>query len=85
MSRIFSGCSRLASIKLPRFTRDVRCASVCAATSAVKVTTDGVTTPTSTVGQQLLAGTCKSLSGVELIANFRAVSSAGTLDVEYFR
>ncbi len=62
-----------------------RFANVCATTAAVRYTTDGTTTPTSTVGQPLAAAACVSLSGAQMIANFRALSATGTLDVEYFQ
>jgi hypothetical protein len=59
--------------------------NVAPTTATVKYTTDGTTTPTSTVGQSLPAGACVSLSGPLVIANFSAFSSTGTLDIEYFR
>jgi hypothetical protein len=62
-----------------------RFANVCATTAAVRYTTDGTTTPTSTVGQPLATAACVSLSGAQMIANFRAISATGTLDVEYFQ
>src|SRR5208283_1635936 len=62
-----------------------RYATVCASTSAAKYTTYGVTVPTSTVGQPLPAGSCVSLSGSAVLANFRIISASGTLDVEYFQ
>jgi hypothetical protein len=62
-----------------------RFANVCATTAAVRYTTDGTTTPTATVGQPLAAAACVSLSGPLMIANFRAISATGTLDVEYFQ
>jgi hypothetical protein len=40
---------------------------------------------TISVGQRLAAGVCVPLSGTIVLANFRAVSPTGTLDVEYFR
>ncbi len=62
-----------------------RYATVCASTAAVKYTTDGITTPTATVGMPLAAGACMALSGAAALANFKAISTAGTLDVEYFQ
>ncbi len=62
-----------------------RYATVCASSATVKYTTDGATTPTSSVGQPLAAGSCVSLSGATVLANFRAISATGTLDVEYFQ
>lgn len=62
-----------------------RYATVCASAALVKYTTDGTTTPTPTIGQPLAAGTCVSLSGLAVLANFRAFSPTGTLDVEYFQ
>lgn len=61
-----------------------RYATVCASAAAAKYTTDGATTPTATIGQPLPAGSCISLSGPAVLANFRIVSS-GTVDVEYFQ
>jgi len=60
-------------------------AAVCASTATVRYTTDGTTTPTSTVGMPLSAGTCIGLSGPLVLANFQAFSTSGTLDVEYFK
>ena len=62
-----------------------RFATVCASAATAKYTTDGVTPPTASVGQPLSAGSCVSLSGPAVLANFRVVSSSGTLDVEYFQ
>jgi hypothetical protein len=60
-------------------------ATICASGAVVKYTTDGTTTPTSIIGQPLTAGACVGLSGATVLANFRAISPAGTLDVEYFQ
>jgi hypothetical protein len=62
-----------------------RFATVCASAATAKYTTDGATTPTGSVGQPLPAGSCVSLSGPAVIANFLVVSASGTLDVEYFQ
>jgi hypothetical protein len=62
-----------------------RYATVCVSAAAAKYTTDGATTPTATIGQPLPAGSCLSLSGPAVLANFRVVSASGTVDVEYFR
>jgi hypothetical protein len=62
-----------------------RYATVCASGSTVRYTTDGTTTPTGTVGMPLAASACLSLSGPQVLANFRAFSASGTLDVEYFQ
>ena len=62
-----------------------RFATVCASTAAVRYATDGTTTPTSSVGMPLAAGACVALSGAAVLANFRAISASGTLDVEYFQ
>ena len=62
-----------------------RYATVCASAAAAKYTTDGATTPTATIGQPLPAGSCLSLSGSAVLANFRFVSASGTVDVEYFQ
>lgn len=59
-------------------------ATVQAATATVKYTTDG-TTPTSSVGMTLAAGSTVTLSGYAAIAAFLAISATGTLDVEYFQ
>jgi hypothetical protein len=62
-----------------------RYATVCASTAGSKYTTDGATTPTTAIGQPLPAGSCVSLSGGAVLANFRVISASGTLDVEYFQ
>jgi hypothetical protein len=60
-------------------------AQVCATTAVVKFTTDGTTTPTSSVGQPLQPATCINIDGPLPLANFKAISATGTLDVEYFK
>ena len=60
-------------------------ATVCESTANAKYTTDGTTTPTLTVGMTLAAGACVTLSGGTVIANFRAISATGTLDIEFYR
>jgi hypothetical protein len=62
-----------------------RYATVCASTATVRYTTDGMTAPTAAIGQPLTPGSCVSLSGPAVLANFRALSATGTLDVEYFQ
>ena len=62
-----------------------RYATICAAAANVEYTTDGATTPTASLGMTLFAGACVALSGPAVLANFRAFSAAGTLDVEYFK
>jgi hypothetical protein len=62
-----------------------RFANVCASSGAIRYTTDGITTPTASVGQPLAAGACIPLSGPQVLANFLAISATGTLDVEYFK
>lgn len=62
-----------------------RYATVCASSASVKYTTDGTTAPTASIGMPLAAGACLALSGTSVLAKFRAISSAGTLDVEYFQ
>ena len=62
-----------------------RYATICATNAAVKYTTDGATTPSALVGQPLAAGACMSLSGPAVLANFRAFSATGILDIEYFQ
>lgn len=59
-------------------------ATVCAKTAAVNYTTDGATTPTSTVGTPLQALACVGISGAAVLTNFRAISATGTLTVEFF-
>ena len=60
-------------------------ATICAETATVRYTTDKTTTPTASVGVPLAAGICTSLSGATVLSNFRAFSSSGTLDIEYFK
>ena len=62
-----------------------RYATICVSTATAKYTTDGVTTPTVSIGQPLAPGSCVSLSGSAVLANFRVISASGTLDVEYFQ
>ncbi len=58
---------------------------VCASTANVRYATDGRTTPTTSLGQPLIANSCLILSGVRVMANFRAACGSGTLDIEYFQ
>ena len=62
-----------------------RYATVCGSTATIRFTTDGTTPPTNTVGMPLAAGACVTLSGSAVLANFKAISASGTLDVEYFK
>ena len=62
-----------------------RYAKVYGSTATVRFATDGATLQTKTVGMPLAAGVCVMLSGAAVLANFRAVSSTGTFDVEYFK
>ena len=62
-----------------------RYATLCVSGATARYTTDGVTTPSAGVGQPLAAGSCVSLSGPAVLANFRVVSTTGALDVEYFQ
>jgi hypothetical protein len=58
-------------------------ANVCAETATVRWTWDGTTTPTSSVGSPISAGTCAPFSGPQILANLQFFSSSGTIDVEY--
>lgn len=60
-------------------------AVICAETATIRYTTDGTTTPTATVGTPLTAGTCVGLTGPQVLSAFRAFSSSGTFDVEYYK
>ena len=62
-----------------------RYARLCASTDTVRYTTDGLTTPTASLGQPLFAGSCLELSGVKVLNNLRVVSTGAVLDVEYFQ
>lgn len=62
-------------------------AVVCARGQNVNYTTDGITTPTISVGMQLLQNQCVNIVGATVIANFKAIqqSATATLDVSYFK
>ena len=62
-----------------------RYARLCASTGTVRYTTDGVTTPTASIGEPLFAGSCVELSGVRVLSNLRFISASAVLDVEYFQ
>lgn len=62
-----------------------RLATICATGATVRYEIDGVTTPTSSVGEPLWANTCTSFSGAALLANFTAISATGTLDIIYMQ
>lgn len=53
--------------------------------ASVEYTCDGMTTPTATVGTMLQSGSAVALQGPIVLANFRAYSAHGTIDVEYFK
>jgi hypothetical protein len=64
-----------------------RYATVCAESGTIRYTTSG-TAPTTSAGMPLDAGSCMSLSGPQVLANFQAIQAingSGTLDVEFFR
>lgn len=52
--------------------------------ASVNYTTDGATTPTSTVGNTLQVGQYLALPSNAIATNFRAISATGTLTIEYF-
>ncbi len=58
-------------------------AVVCASGATVYTSTDPTFTPTTSSGQPLASGSCVSLVGAAEIANFRAIGTGATLDVEY--
>lgn len=62
-------------------------AVVCARGQNINYTTDGTTTPTASVGMQLLVNQCVSLSGPTVLSNFKAIQQAAsaTIDVSYFK
>jgi hypothetical protein len=60
-------------------------ATICAETATVRYTTDGATTPTSSIGIPILTGVCVGISGPLPLKNFRAFSATGTLDIEFFK
>lgn len=62
-------------------------AVVCARGQNINYTTDGTSTPTASVGMQLLQNQCVSLAGATVISNFRAIqqTATATLDVSYFK
>ena len=63
-----------------------RYAVVCSKVGAsqAQYTTDGLTTPTPSTGQDLPAGQCVQLVGADVIASFR-IYSAGRVNAEYFK
>jgi hypothetical protein len=63
-----------------------RYAVVCSKVGAsqAEYTTDGLTTPTPSTGQDLPAGQCVQLVGTDVIASFR-IYSAGHVNAEYFK
>lgn len=62
-------------------------AVVCASGANVNYTTDGQTTPTSSVGMPLVSGQCVSLVGPLVLSGFRAIQQTATavLNVSYFK
>ena len=63
-------------------------AVICARGGNANWTIDGTTTPTGTVGTQLLQNQCVGLLGATTLSNFRAIQQTGntaTLDVEYWK
>ncbi len=62
----------------------VAAATICARGADANYTTDGVTTPTSSVGTPMFQGACVYLPG-SLLPTFIAIGAGATLDVEYFK
>ena len=62
-------------------------AVVCASGAGINYTTDGQTTPTSSVGMPLLQSQCVGLSGAAVLASFRAIQQAASafLNVSFYR
>ena len=60
-------------------------ATIVASTAIVRYTTDGTTTPTGAIGMPIAIGGSVTITGATALANFKAFSSTGTLDVEYFK
>lgn len=62
-------------------------AVICARSQNVNYTTDGTTTPTASVGMQLLQNQCVGIQGATTLGNFRAIQQAptATLDISYFK
>ncbi|HXZ15591.1 MAG TPA: hypothetical protein VEH77_06410, partial [Roseiarcus sp.] len=61
-------------------------ATVCALGAQVNYTTDGVHAATTSLGQQLGAGTCVSFSGAGVLSSLSiAVTSGATFNAEFFK
>jgi hypothetical protein len=60
-------------------------AVVCAEGANHRFTWDGTTTPTASIGQQLLQNQCVSLEGSSVISNFKIIqqSASGSFTVSY--
>jgi hypothetical protein len=57
-------------------------AEICVSTAPVRYTSDGITTPTSSVGVPVAAGACFPFAGPILQMQFIAVSGSPVLDIE---
>lgn len=58
-------------------------AAVCAEGANHRYTWDGTTTPTASVGTQLLQNTCMYLQGYPVMLAFRIISVGGSFTVSY--
>lgn len=60
-------------------------AVICAEGANHRYTWDGTTTPTASIGTQLIQNTCISLEGANVISNFKIIqqSSSGSFTVSY--
>lgn len=61
-------------------------ANVIVSTAVARFTTDGVTTPTTSLGQPVAIGGTFKLDGPAMIASFKGIGAAtATFDVEYYK
>lgn len=68
---------------LPNIPQSAGAAEICVETAAARYTSDGLTTPSPSVGMPVPAGTCFSYAAN--MATFRIIGAGATLDVEYFK
>lgn len=58
-------------------------AEICVEGAAARYTSDGLTTPTSTVGIPVPAGTCFQYAAQ--MTSFRIIGAGATMDLEFFK
>lgn len=74
-----------SSTALPTIPSGTLYVEICLETAAARYTDDGATTPTSSIGIPVPAGTCWQVAGSSLLSAFRIIGAGATIDVSYYK